>query len=198
MKIGKNKIRKKTRKQKLVIRIKWKNSRFRTLHPEKTVPLAEEYKGDYFPPEILAIKHPFKKQEAMKSYMELHHGLRLQKKYRHSCQSEMNLLKLSRNLGLAPSEDPAQKREFRRWAKQMKAIKLEKLKKKQERKNKRRKVKKHLPYTALLALQAKEMGFEGIKYTGRKVRKHARVKYSRGDSKYRPNWSRNTWTKAVR
>jgi hypothetical protein len=181
MKVRKQKKgQKRAHKPKIVIRMRMKNLSYIAHNPDKVVQKNQEFNGDWFPPHIVAINDPFEREDAMKMYMELHHGLKLQKKYKHSCQSEMTILKLSRRLGLFPTIDPAHKREFKRWDAKMKFLARKKAERKAKFQLARRKPVTHKPYTFLLLQQAKAGGFKPAVRIRKPIRKEARVKVSIG------------------
>jgi hypothetical protein len=168
-----------TRKtSKRVIRFRMKNLSYLAHHPDRRCVKVSQENGDYFPESILNEKNPVTRDEKKKVYMELRHSLQLQKK-RGNCQSEPNILKLSKSLGLFPEDYERQDDEARAWE-TVWAAHCEKREAKKCRHAIRRMKKKGLLkpmlYTDYLRAQAKAGGFKSAAVKRKAVRKHAIVR----------------------
>ena len=106
-----------TNSKKQVLRFKMRNMRYLQMHPERTMHKAvlDPKANDWFPKEILDIADPVKREEQMGKFTALRHQLMLQRKYKHSCQNEMSILKACRAMGLMPKGTCLNNRETKAW-----------------------------------------------------------------------------------
>ena len=141
--------------KKRVLKIKMRNLRYLQMHPDRVLAKVEECHGDYFPPHILAIENPVARECAMSDYAALYAAMKIQRRYKkRNCQSEMSILKQSKDLGLFPKSTVRRDSETKLWEANWKHAKREKAERRAKAKRaanaRYRKNKRPVPYAEML------------------------------------------------